>query len=153
MTSNAAFSPASKSILPDSRRGLTPVSFPSEIPSGVELWMLILTQFDPTHRQFSTQQIARVLGINSDTVSFHCRKLWPREDGDPREVRSIGFADLVWLVRHFCREGRKLPDARALYSKLRANKRIGEQFPRDCPAVHQGRRIVEAKRRSLLSGG
>ncbi len=114
--------------------------------------MLLLTQFDPTQEQFTAQQIARVLGVSPDTVSFHCRKLWPREDGEAREVRAINFAGLVWLVRYYARQGRRLPELRALYSKLRASKRISEQFPRDCPAVCQGKRVVEAKRRSLLSG-
>lgn len=152
MTSNAAVSLASQLNRSGSARPKNSNSTPFVLPAGVELWMLILTQFDPTQRQFSTQEIAGVLGITSDMVSIHCRRLWPREDGDPREVRTLGFADLVWLVRHFCREGRKRPDARSLYSKLRAGKRISEQFPRDCPAVCQGKRIVEAKRRSLLSG-
>ena len=122
-----------------------------QMPTGVELWMLLLTQFDVTQRQFSTQQIGRVLGIHADTVSFHCRTLWPREDGEPREVRTLGFTDLVWLIRHYSREGRKRPDAPALYARLRAGKRISEQFPRDCAAVSQGKRVVEAKRRALLS--
>jgi len=113
--------------------------------------MLLLAQFDPTQAQFSTGEIAHVLGVKPDAVSFHCRRLWPRESGEPREVRSINFTDLVWLLRHYAREGRKLPDAQSLYSKLRASGQISPAFPRDCPAVCQGQRIVTDKRRSLLS--
>lgn len=104
-------------------------------PASVALWHLVVAQLDTTQHGWSTGELATLLGIESRTVTYWCRKLFPNDNGE-RHVYWLDFDQAVDVIRRVCKEGRKVPDRNELYGQLIIRGVITLGFPADSPAMH-----------------
>jgi hypothetical protein len=129
--------------------GLNPLDI-VPCPAGIPLYQLLIAQLDITQHEFRSQEIAFLLNISKDQVSWWVRKLFPRQPGDRRQVHRLDFPTVVTLIRCVCRDGRNL-DRDLIYTDLLKCGIINEHFPIGNPAVDLAENILAEQRRRLVA--
>ena len=115
------------------------------------LWLLLVAQLDLTHFEYSTSEIAALFGYRTHAITPYCRRMFPREAGEPRMVHRLDFQQAVLLIRKICREGKRLPNATMLYHRLQREGAISANFPTDHPSCRAAEKFLAERRAAFLS--
>ena len=80
--------------------------------------------------------------------------MWPREEGERRQVHRLTFSQAVLLLRAIARDGRFSSEARAdaLYDTLRRRETIDADFPVANSAARLAYIAVEEERLRIEAG-
>jgi hypothetical protein len=120
-------------------------------PRKIELWQLMVAQLDVSHFEYSVAEIAGLFGKCAHAITPYCRALFPRESGARRAVHRLDFEQAVLLIRKVCRDGKRLPDVRSLYQRLRAEGIITRNFPADHPSCRAAEIFLARRRAEVLN--